>query len=288
MLDIPCSVLLIDDDAALRALMETFFTSRQIRVATQPDATDLSGHVARLRPSIVVLDLMMPGVDGLQALRALRASGDATPVIMLTARDEGVDRIVGLESGADDYVGKPFMPQELLARIQAVLRRHRHIPELAARHSQTDGTVPWPAHETVRAPLATTAHSYPVMAQSAAQFCFGRFTLDFVMRRLQRDGETIRLTNSEFTLLSVLARHPHEALSRPRLLSLWHGGHAAASERGIDVPIFRLRRILERDPARPEIIQTIRNAGYMFVPPPMEQDTSHADRATLHAPGALQ
>lgn len=268
--DVPCSVLLIDDDAALRALMETFFASRQIRAVTHADATDLPGHVMRLRPSIVVLDRMMPGIDGLQALRALRASGDTTPAIMLTALDEGVDRILGLESGADDYVGKPFMPQELLARIQAVLRRHHHIPETATSLPASAATRQPSGSDVPGAPAAIV----PSATSQTPPLRFGRFILDFGMRRLQRDGETIRLTHSEFTLLSVLARHPHEALSRPRLLSLWHGGHAAASERGIDVPIFRLRRFLENDPGRPEIIQTIRSAGYMFVPPPAEDDTS--------------
>ncbi|AOJ84504.1 two-component system response regulator [Burkholderia savannae] len=234
--DTSLQILLIDDDAALRDLLRTFFQQRGIAVSVLHDATGLARRLERERPSIIVLDLMMPGVDGLTALKQLRASGDTIPVIMLTARADGVDRVVGLELGADDYLGKPFMPQELLARIQAVLRRQ------APPRAQGRGAEP-------RAPLR-----------------FGRFRLDFAARALLRDGDPVKLTGSEYALLEAFALHPMETLSRARLLDLLHGPYSDLTERGIDVPVWRLRRLLENDPAQPHHIRTMRGAGYMFVP----------------------
>lgn len=235
MSDTPIQVLLVDDDANLRDLLRTFFQQRGIEISVLHDANHLARRLERERPSIVVLDLMMPGVDGLSALRQLRASGDTIPVIMLTARADGVDRVIGLELGADDYLGKPFMPQELLARIHAVLRRH----------AQPSAAAPVERHEALR---------------------FGRFRLDFSTRTLFRDDEPLKLTGSEYALLEVLAQHPMETLSRSKLVDLLHGPHADVTERGIDVPVWRLRRLLEDDPANPRRIQTIRGIGYMFVP----------------------
>jgi two-component system, OmpR family, phosphate regulon response regulator OmpR len=176
--------------------------------------------VMRERPSIIVLDLMMPGIDGLTALTRLRADNDDTPVIMLTARADGIDRVVGLEMGADDYLGKPFMPRELLARINAVLRRQG----------------------VSRSPSPTSQRLQPVR--------FGCFELDNDRRTLTRDGEPQRLTNSELRLLNVLVRLPMETLSRSRPLTLWYGTHADVTERGIDVPIWRLRQRTRCDRAR--------------------------------------
>ncbi len=143
--------------------------------------------------------------------------------------------MIGLELGADDYLGKPFMPQELLARIHAVLRRHV---------SQSDTRAP-EQREPVR---------------------FGRFRIDFATRTLFRDDEPMKLTGGEYALLEVLAQHPMETLSRAKLLDLLHGPHADLTERGIDVPVWRLRRLLEEDPSQPRVIQTMRGTGYMFVP----------------------
>ncbi|WP_144113057.1 response regulator [Paraburkholderia sp. BCC1886] len=237
MSDPSIQVLLVDDDADLRDLLRTFFQQRGIEMSVLHDANHLGRRLERERPSIIVLDLMMPGVDGLTALRQLRASGDTIPVIMLTARADGVDRVIGLELGADDYLGKPFMPQELLARIHAVLRRHAQ-----------------------PAPAAAAA------ADQREALRFGRFRLDFASRTLFRDDEALKLTGSEYALLDVLARHPMETLSRGRLVDLLHGPHSEVTERGIDVPVWRLRRLLEDDPANPRRIQTIRGIGYMFVP----------------------
>ncbi len=228
-------VLVVDDDAALCSLLRTFFSARKVAMTAIAHANDLNRTVTRELPSIIVLDLMMPGVDGLTALRTLRESGDDTPVVMLTARAEDMDRIVGLEFGADDYIGKPFMPQELMARISAVLRRH--------------GAIAAPALDC------------------PATYRFGRFELDLKDRTLSRDDVQQRVTPSEIDLLCVLLAHPMETLSRARLLSLWHGKYVDISERGIDVPIWRLRRLIEQDPSRPQLIQTMRGIGYMFVPP---------------------
>ncbi|MFM0606103.1 response regulator [Paraburkholderia sediminicola] len=237
MSDTPIQVLLVDDDADLRDLLRTFFQQRGIEISVLHDANQLARRLERERPSIIVLDLMMPGVDGLSALRQLRATGDTIPVIMLTARADGVDRVIGLELGADDYLGKPFMPQELLARIHAVLRRHAH-PSAAT-------TAALEKREALR---------------------FGSFRLDFATRTLFRDDEPLKLTSGEYALLEVLAEHPMETLSRSKLVDLLHGPYSEVTERGIDVPVWRLRRLLEDDPANPRRIQTIRGIGYMFVP----------------------
>jgi two-component system phosphate regulon response regulator OmpR len=235
MSDTPIQVLLVDDDADLRDLLRTFFQQRGIEFSVLHDANQLMRRLERERPSIVVLDLMMPGIDGLTALRQLRTSGNTIPVIMLTARADGVDRVIGLELGADDYLGKPFMPQELLARIHAVLRRH------------------------AQAPLA-------IQVERREAFRFGCFRLDFATRTLYRDDEPLKLTGSEYALLEVFALHPMEALSRTKLVDLLHGPYAEVTERGIDVPVWRLRRLLEDDPSNPRRIQTLRGIGYMFVP----------------------
>ncbi|AOJ98456.1 response regulator [Burkholderia vietnamiensis] len=233
--DSALQVLLVDDDAELRDLLRKFFQQRGIAFYVLHDATNLARRLERERPSIIVLDLMMPGVDGLTALKQLRARGDTIPVIMLTARAEGVDRVLGLELGADDYLGKPFMPQELLARIHAVLRRQGPPP--------------------------------PAVVQEKRAPCrFGRFELDFSTRTLLCEGAPVKLTGGEYALLEVLASHPMETLSRTRLIELLHGPDADVTERGIDVPVWRLRRLIEDDPSNPRRLQTMRGIGYMFIP----------------------
>ncbi|MDN7742018.1 MULTISPECIES: response regulator [Burkholderia] len=233
--DASLQVLLVDDDAELRDLLRKFFQQRGVAFSVLHDATNLTLRLERERPSIIVLDIMMPNVDGLVALKRLRARGDTIPVIMLTAHAEGVDRVLGLELGADDYLGKPFMPQELLARIHAVLRRHGP-PQTA------------------------------VVQQRRAPCRFGRFELDFSTRVLLCEGSPVKLTGGEYALLEVLASHPLETLSRTRLLELLHGPDAEITERGIDVPVWRLRRLIEDDPSNPRRLQTMRGVGYMFIP----------------------
>lgn len=235
MSDAEIQVLLVDDDEALRDLLRAFFQQRGIAFSVLHDATHLERRLERERPSVIVLDLMMPGVDGLTALKQLRARGDRIPVIMLTARADGVDRVVGLELGADDYLGKPFMPQELLARIRAVLRRQGDLDRGAAPERRVSCR-------------------------------FGPFELNFGTRTLLREGAPVKLTGAEYAMLEVFATHPMQTLSRARLLELLHGPGAAVTERGIDVPVWRLRRLIEVDPSNPRRLQTVRGVGYMFVP----------------------
>jgi two-component system, OmpR family, phosphate regulon response regulator OmpR len=254
MSDTSIQVLLVDDDAELRDLLRTFFQQRGVEFSVLHEATHLQRRIERERPSIVVLDLMMPGVDGLTALRQLRSAGETIPVIMLTARAEGVDRVVGLELGADDYLGKPFMPQELLARIHAVLRRH-----------------------TQASPAQPSTTNEPLT--------FGRHRIDFVKRTLFRDGKPVKLTGSEYALLDVLARHAGETLSRAKLLDLLHGPYAELTERGIDVPIWRLRRLLEVNPSQPRLIRTVRGIGYLFVPD--DEHEGYAEHSAADDPNGL-
>jgi len=231
-------ILLVDDDPSLRALLEQFFVSRECEYHAVPDATDIVAVVNTLRPSIIILDLMMPVVDGLCAMKMLRGAGHTTPIIFLTAQAEDVDRVIGLELGADDYLGKPFMPQELLSRIHAILRR---------------GVKPTAA-------IKPADHIYR----------FGKFELNLSSRTLSSAGLPVRINETEYELLGILVAHPMETLSRARLVAMWGRLHAGFTARGIDVPIFRLRRVIEDDPSDPRIIQTIRGIGYMFVPPTQE------------------
>lgn len=233
----PIQVLLVDDDADLRDLLRTFFQQRDVDMSVLHDAIHLERRLERERPSVVVLDVTMPGVDGLTALRQLRARGDTIPVILLTARAEGVDRVLGLELGADDYLGKPFLPQELLARICAVLRRQR-----------------------------TTAFTARFRNKKLPPFRFGQFTLDFASRTLLKDGTYIKSTEVEFALLEIFVTHPMETLSRARVLDMLYGPDTDVTERGIDVAVWRLRRQIEDDPSNPRRLQTRRGSGYMFVP----------------------
>ncbi|HTI16850.1 MAG TPA: response regulator [Trinickia sp.] len=227
-------ILIVDDDAELRDLLRDYLVRQGIEVSVLHDAANLERRLERERPDLIVLDLMMPGVDGLTALRKLRAAGDDIPVIMLTARADDVDRIVGLELGADDYLGKPFNPRELLARVQAVLRRRRTVPSAAPEQREP--------------------------------FAFGRFVLDFETRTLNLDGKPLALSGSEFALLKIFVNHPMRTLTRERLLELLHGPEYDGTDRGIDVQVWRLRRILETDPSSPRFVQTVRGRGYVFVP----------------------
>jgi len=228
-------VLLVDDDPSLGNLLGRFFSSEGFDFQWRPNAVNLTSDATQLQPSIIILDLMMPVVDGLSALKALRNSGNTTPVIMLTARADDIDRIVGLELGADDYIGKPFMPQELLVRVRAILRR---ISQPATQIEHVDRL-----------------------------YSFGGYELNRELGTLTLHGLPVRITDTEFELLSIFAAHPMRTLSRTHLTSLWCRLHPRVKDRGIDLPIFRLRRVIEENPAEPRIIQTIRGIGYVFVPP---------------------
>jgi len=228
-------ILLLDDEAELRALLQRYLGGMGLRVRAVTDAAQLDRLLAREPFDLLILDLMMPGEDGLSVLRRLRARGETLPVLMLTARGDPVDRIVGLEMGADDYLPKPFDPRELLARIQAMLRRQALL-----------GATP--------------------AARRDAPLRFGPFVLDLAARRLLRDDTEIDLTSGEFALLAALAAQPGRPLGRARLLELAHGRDHDATERSVDIRVLRLRRLIEADPAAPRYIQTVWGVGYVFAP----------------------
>ncbi|HEX8964041.1 MAG TPA: response regulator [Rhodocyclaceae bacterium] len=228
-------IWVVDDDPELRRLLEQYLATQGFEVRAYPDAVDLERKLQRNRPDLLVLDVMMPQVDGLEACRRIRASGDDVPIIMLTAKNEPLHRVAGIETGADDYLGKPFLPRELTARINAVLRRRGSVPP---------GT-----------PLA-----------DGEEVSFGDFRLDLGTRTLWRGDQAVDITSGEFSLLAAFARHPHKPLSRERLIELARGRGAEPFERSVDVQISRLRRTIEKDPGAPRLIQTVWGFGYVFVP----------------------
>ena len=229
-------ILVVDDDLRLRDLLKRYLSDQGFAVDTVPDAAAMDRQLQRVRYDLMVLDLMLPGEDGLAICRRLRAGGSRISIIMLTAKGDDVDRIVGLEMGADDYLAKPFNPRELVARIHAVLRRQAP-PET---------------------PGAPTAEPKAVD--------FGPFTLHMASRALTRDGDAIPLTTGEFALLKVLALHPREPMSRDKLMDLARGREHESYDRSIDVQVSRLRKLLGEDPHQPRYIQTVWGFGYVFIP----------------------
>ena len=229
-------ILVVDDDARLRDLLNRYLTEQGYTVRAVHDATEMNRYLARERYDMMILDLMLPGEDGLSICRRLRGGGETLPIIMLTAKGDDVDRIVGLEVGADDYLPKPFNPRELLARIQAVLRRR-------------PPTAP-PGAPSVEAQLVE----------------FGDFRFNLAARSLARHGEDVPLTTGEFALLKVLVQHPRAPLSRDKLMELARGREFGAFDRSIDVQVSRLRKLIEPDPAKPVFIQTVWGFGYVFIP----------------------
>jgi len=229
-------ILVVDDDLRLRDLLQRYLGEQGYAVRSVSDAIEMNRQLARERYDLMILDLMLPGEDGLAVCRRLRGGGESMPIIMLTAKGDDVDRIVGLEIGADDYLPKPFNPRELVARIQAVLRRQ-----------------PPPAP-----PGAPSAES------QVAEF--GPFRLNLATRSLTREGEEVPLTTGEFALLKVLVQHPRTPLSRDKLMELARGREFGAYDRAIDVQVSRLRKLIEDDPAKPAYIQTVWGFGYVFIP----------------------
>jgi two-component system phosphate regulon response regulator OmpR len=229
-------VLVVDDDQRLRDLLRRYLGDNGFNVFVAESAQAMNRIWLRERFDVLVLDLMMPGEDGLSVLRRLRGGNDRTPIVMLTAKGEDVDRIIGLEMGADDYLPKPFNPRELLARINAVLRRRA-------------------AEEVPAAPAGGTE---PV--------AFGEFVLDLSTRSLTRAGEPVTLTSGEFAVLKAFARHPRVPLSREKLMEMARGREYEAFDRSLDVQISRLRKLIETDPAKPRYIQTVWGLGYVFIP----------------------
>ncbi len=229
-------VLVVDDDVRLRDLLRRYLTEQGFNVVVAENAVAMNKLWIRERFDLLVLDLMLPGEDGLAICRRLRGAGDNTPIIMLTAKGDEVDRIIGLEMGADDYLPKPFNPRELVARINAVLRR------------KAPDEVPGAPSETTQI------------------FEFGSFTLDLSTRSLKKNGETVNLTTGEFSVLKVFARHARQPLSREKLMELARGREYEVFDRSLDVQISRLRKLIEIDPTNPQYIQTVWGLGYVFIP----------------------
>jgi two-component system, OmpR family, response regulator len=226
-------ILIVDDDAETRALLREYLHKQGYRVTTAADGRALRKAIDGGLPDLVVLDLMLPGDDGLVLCRDLRTHSNV-PVIMLTARGEETDRIVGLEMGADDYLAKPFNPRELLARIKSVLRRARSLPG-------------------------------NLEPDASKGFRFAGWTLDVATRNLTApDGVVVPLSGTEFKLLRVFLAHPNRVLSRDQLIELMISREAGPFDRAIDVQVSRLRQRLRDDAREPRIIKTVRGEGYVL------------------------
>lgn len=228
-------ILVVDDDMRLRSLLERYLVEQGYQVRSAANSEQMDRYLERENFHLLVLDLMLPGEDGLSICRRLRQKENEIPIIMLTAKGDEVDRIIGLEMGADDYLPKPFNPRELLARIKAVLRR-----------------------KTNEAPGAPSQEEQIVE--------FGKFSLNLGTRKMSADGQPMTLTSGEFAVLKSLVTHAREPLSRDKLMNLARGRDYSALERSIDVQVSRLRRMLEEDPTSPRYIQTVWGLGYVFVP----------------------
>jgi two-component system OmpR family response regulator len=225
-------LLIVDDDREIRGLLAQYLEKHEFRTTAVPDGKEMRRVLERSHVDLLVLDVMLPGEDGLSLCRELRGRSQL-PIIMLTARGEDVDRIVGLELGADDYVAKPFNPRELLGRIKAVLRRSAHAPRD-------------PSPETVRA------------------FSFGGWRLDTITRTLtDAEGKEVALSGAEYRLLAVLLAAGNRVLTRAQLTELLRGRDADPFDRSIDVRISRLRQILGDDARAPQIIKTVYGEGYV-------------------------
>lgn len=223
-------IIVVDDDPELRALLQRFLTEHVFAVRAVASGAELSRQLARDPADAIVLDLMLAGEDGLAICRRLRADDDPTPILMLTARGDPLDRILGLEMGADDYLAKPFTPRELVARLTAILRR-------------TSGMGARPRD---------------------AEISFGPFVLNLSAMTLARDGSPVALSSREFALLAALAASPGRPLSRAQLIDRALGRNAEVTDRAIDVQIMRLRKALGEDPDHPRWIKTVWGAGYVL------------------------
>jgi two-component system, OmpR family, response regulator len=235
-MDTPDHILIVDDDAEIRSLLAEYLRKNGYHAGVVADGKAMWAALARGKVDLIVLDLMLPGEDGLTLCRKLRVDSD-TPVIMLTARGEETDRIVGLEMGADDYLAKPFNPRELLARIKSVLRRTRSLPR-------------------------------NLRADDAHAITFAGWRLDAVARHLvSPEGVVTSLSGSEYQLLRIFLSHPNHVLTRDQLMLLSKGHEADPMDRSIDIQVSRLRHRLGDDPGDPQIIKTVRGEGYVLAVP---------------------
>jgi two-component system OmpR family response regulator len=229
-------VLVVEDDDEIATLIAKYLRSNDCRASRAKDAREMDSVLAECRIDLIVLDLNLPGEDGLSICKRLRVQGSPLPIIMLTAKGEEIYRIIGLEMGADDYIGKPFNPRELLARIRAVLRRRTLDPQ-------------------------------PSDGPGLRVFEFSGWKLNASLRELlSPPGARITVTGAEFDLLHAFCERPGRVLSRDQLLDLTQGRFGGPYERSIDVLVSRLRQKIERDPKDPEMIKTVRSGGYLFTP----------------------
>jgi two-component system, OmpR family, phosphate regulon response regulator OmpR len=232
---LPPRVIVVDDDSELLGMLRRYLGEHGFQVHALRNAEHLDRILQREPYDALVLDLMMPGEDGLSVCRRLRAQDQTIPILMLTARGDPVDRIVGLEIGADDYLAKPFDPRELIARLNAMLRRQKMQHKAAS----------WADDEALR---------------------FGPFSLYVAQMKLMRGAEVVPLSSMEFQVLRVFAANPHRPMSRDHLLDKVKGREHDSLDRSLDVQVLRLRRKIETDPTAPQYIRTIWGVGYMFVP----------------------
>jgi two-component system phosphate regulon response regulator OmpR len=233
-------ILVVDDERRIRTMLSRYLTDEGFRVSEASDGVAMREILERDPVDLVLLDLVMPGEDGLSLARHIRQRSDIS-VIMLTGKGELIDRVVGLEAGADDYIAKPFHLREVLARIRTVMRRVH----------------PQPASSAVQAS--------PAKEPAGDTLVFQDWRFDLLKRELRRpDGNLVPLTAGEFDLLRVFARNPNRVLDRDHLMTLVKGRDWAAFDRAIDTQIVRLRKKIEPDPQNPQLIKTVRGAGYIF------------------------
>ncbi|MGO4172880.1 response regulator [Bosea sp. TAF32] len=232
-------VLVVDDDREIRDLVSSYLKKNGLRVTTAADGRQMRAYLEADRVDLIVLDLMMPGDDGLVLCRELRAGKHkATPILMLTARSDDTDRIVGLEMGADDYLAKPFVARELLARIKAILRRTRMLPPNLQ------------------------------VTEAGQLIAFGDWQLDTTARHLlDKEGTAVALSGAEYRLLRVFLDHPQRVLSRDQLLNLTQGRESELFDRSIDLLVSRVRQRLRDDAREPAYIKTVRSEGYVLAMP---------------------
>ena len=225
-------IALVDDDPKIRELTAKYLSDQELSVKTAANGSELDELMKNNNISLIILDLMMPEESGLNICQRLRVNNVEIPIIMLTAKGDEVDRIVGLEMGADDYLPKPFNPRELLARVNAILRRQQHNS----------------------------------IQNTKDIFEFGNFSFDISNRSLHKNGQEIQITAGEYDLLRVFADRPKQPLSRDQIMQLAKGKELDVFDRSIDVQISRLRRLIEEDPNKPKFLQTKWGFGYIFIP----------------------
>lgn len=238
--DRPCHLVLVEDDLALSDMLVAYLRKQGFEVTAMGKAEDLLTHLAGQRPDLVLMDIGLPGLNGLDACRQLRTKGIDVPLMLLTARNDEIDRVLGLEMGADDYLGKPFSTRELLARVRALLRRAAH--------------------------KAAVASAAVPRVDTAADVRIGDRLFMTASRGLQRGDDMRILSAVEYAILSELVLNPNAAITRERLLAVSHTRGDDVMPRAVDAAIVRLRKALEPEPGRPRYIQTVRGHGYVFVP----------------------